>query len=264
MVSDSFDPIALFKLIEKFVLKQLDNQFKTAVLVAKQLSILQFCLDNQGSNATYYDHFTTRVEVACQAGECYYTPDLLTIKAMELSLADFDMLTQPGQKSIIKLVKQDYLAYLFLHNNNAKMHSQLKKDVANDYLKGNSKVYPAIIDKALTLMNEYKPLKLDAVAVPAQGTAFVTKSYGKKAMGDDGNNNKSVISAKSVKSIKTITKTMKLLERDNCRLKKSVSALQKCDEGEDMTHPYHLRRVPAISKRQWRCCKNLTQGLYWL
>jgi hypothetical protein len=38
-VSDSFDPIALFKLIEKFVLKQSDNQHKTAVLIAKQLSI---------------------------------------------------------------------------------------------------------------------------------------------------------------------------------------------------------------------------------
>jgi hypothetical protein len=42
-VSDSFDLIALFKLIEKFVLKQSDNQYKMAVLIAKQLSILQFC-----------------------------------------------------------------------------------------------------------------------------------------------------------------------------------------------------------------------------
>ncbi len=113
-------------------------------------------------------------------------------------------------------------------------------------------------------MNEYKPLKLDAIAVPAQGTVFVTKSYEKdkkgppkkyyndaewkalsseaqvkiineqkKAMGDDGNDNKSVASAKSAKSMKPITKTMKLLEKDNHRLKKSVSALQKCNEGEN-------------------------------
>jgi hypothetical protein len=87
-------------------------------------------------------------------------------------------------------------------------------------------------------MNEYKSLKLDAGAVPAQGKAFVTKSYKKgkkdapkkyyndaewkalsseaqvkitnerkKAMGDDGNTDKSVASAKSAKSIKSITKT---------------------------------------------------------
>jgi len=89
MVSDWVDPIALFKLIEKFVLKQSDNQYKTEVLIAKQLSILHFCQDDQVGNATWYGCFITRVGVG-----------------------------------------QDYLVYLLLHHNsNAKMHSQLKKDV---------------------------------------------------------------------------------------------------------------------------------------
>jgi hypothetical protein len=98
MVSDSFNPIALFKLIEKFDLKQSYNQYKMALLIAKQLSILQFFQDNQMSNATYYDCFTMRVEVACQAGVCYYKPDLLAINATELSLADFDTLTKPSRR----------------------------------------------------------------------------------------------------------------------------------------------------------------------
>ncbi len=38
-ISESFDPNLLFKLIEKFVLKQFDNQYKTVVLIAEQLSI---------------------------------------------------------------------------------------------------------------------------------------------------------------------------------------------------------------------------------
>ena len=84
-VSELFDPILLFKLIDRFVLKQSDNQYKTAVLIAKQLSILSFRHDDQVPNATYYDWFTTRVEVACQAGVCYYTPDLLEAKCTELS-----------------------------------------------------------------------------------------------------------------------------------------------------------------------------------
>jgi hypothetical protein len=54
MVSKSCDPILLFKLIEKFTLKQSDNQYKTAVLIAKQLSISSFCKDDQVPNATYY------------------------------------------------------------------------------------------------------------------------------------------------------------------------------------------------------------------
>jgi hypothetical protein len=39
------------------------------------------------------------------------------------------------------------------------------------------------IHKALTLMNEYKPLKLETPVVPAQGTAFVTNSQGGKKKG---------------------------------------------------------------------------------
>jgi hypothetical protein len=55
------------------------------------------------------------------------------------------------------------------------LHSELKKDVANDYSKGNMEAYPSDIHKALTLMNEYKPLKLDVAPVPAQGRAFATR-----------------------------------------------------------------------------------------
>jgi hypothetical protein len=67
-ISGLFDPTLLFKLIKKFVPKQSDNQYKTAVLIAEQLSILLFHHDDPIGNATYYDWFTTRVEVACQAG----------------------------------------------------------------------------------------------------------------------------------------------------------------------------------------------------
>ena len=86
-------------------------------------------------------------------------------------------------RRVIDSVEQEYLAYLFLNNSNAKMHSQLKKDVVNEYSKGNTDAYPNDIHKALTLMNEYKPLKLDTPVVPAQGTAFVTNSQGDKKKG---------------------------------------------------------------------------------
>ncbi len=50
---------------------------------------------------------------------------------------------------------------------------------------------------------------------------------------DDADNEKSVASAKSSKSIKSLTKTMKAVEKDNRRLEKSVSTLQKCNEDDD-------------------------------
>ncbi len=80
------------------------------------------------------------------------------------------------QKNVRDIVEQEYLAYLLINNSNQKLHSQLRKDVTNNYSKGNMEAYPSDIHMALTLMNEYKPLKLDVSPVPAQGTAFATNS----------------------------------------------------------------------------------------
>jgi hypothetical protein len=143
-VSDSFDPRLLFKLLEKFVLKQSNNQYKMVVLIAEQILILQFHQDDQLGNAAYYDRFTTRVEVARQAGVCYYSPDLLEDKTTQLKLGSYDTMSDADKRKVIDSVEQEYLAYPFLINSNAKMHSQLKKDVANDYSKGNTDVYPMI------------------------------------------------------------------------------------------------------------------------
>ena len=75
---------------------------------------------------------------------CYYTPDLLDMKATELEKTlPFTKLLEVEQKVIIKLVEQEYPAYLFLNNSNQKMHTQLKNDVANDYSKGNQDAYPS-------------------------------------------------------------------------------------------------------------------------
>jgi hypothetical protein len=120
--------------------------------------------------------------------------------------------------------------------------------------KGNREAYPSDIHKALTLMNEYKPLKLDVTPVPIQGMAFAPtscKGKGKKLLAEPSSSNwkamrpqaqtkvvntckkaaeddddeKSSASVKLEKTMKSISKIMKSLEKDNHRLKKSVSAL---------------------------------------
>ncbi len=174
------------------------------------------------------------------------------------------MLSPAEKKTVVYVVKQEYLAYLFINNSNAKMHSQLKKDVAKDYSKGNTDAYLKDIHKALTLINKYKPLKFDAQVIPAQGTVFVTGGQGDKgrkgakylqdaewnalsseakskiieackkgAKGGEDNDDKSSLSAKLAKTIKSLSKTMRSLEKDNKKLWKSVSALQKCDKDDD-------------------------------
>ena len=118
------------------------------------------------------------VEVACRAGLRYYSPELLEDKAAQTKIGNYNTLSDTNKKKVIKTIEQEYLAHLFLHNSYGKIHSQLKKDVANNYSKGNTDAYPTDIHKVLTLMNKYKPLKLDTQVIPAQGTAFVTGGQG--------------------------------------------------------------------------------------
>jgi hypothetical protein len=85
-------------------LKQSDDQNKTAVLIAEQLLILQFRQDDQLDNAAYYDRLTTKMEVACQAGVCYYSPDLLEDKATQLKMGGYDTLPGADKKKVIECV----------------------------------------------------------------------------------------------------------------------------------------------------------------
>jgi hypothetical protein len=54
-----------------------------------------------------------------------------------------------------------------------------------------------------------------------------------KKAAEDEDDEKASASTKLAKTMKFIFKTMKSLEKDNCWLKKSVSALQKCKEDDD-------------------------------
>jgi hypothetical protein len=128
-ISDSFDPHLLFKLIKKFVLRQFDNQYKTAVLIAEQLPILQFHQDDQLGNASYYDRFTKRVEVARQAGVCYYSQDLLEDKTTQLKIGGYDTLSGTNKKKVIDSIEQDMVTG---------KAGRAEKNVANDYSKGNT------------------------------------------------------------------------------------------------------------------------------
>jgi hypothetical protein len=71
----------------------------------------------------------------------------------------------------------------------------------------------------------------DWKAMSPEAQTKVINARKKAAEADD--DEKSSASAKSAKTMKSISKTMKSLEKDNRRLKKSVSALQRWEEDDD-------------------------------
>jgi len=134
-------------------------------------------------------------------------------------------------------------------------------------------VCPSKTHKAQTLLNKCKPIKLGGPVVGAQGKAVVTgakhgkgKKGTKKYFPDDGwdtlsayatpkpieswkkgssgKSDEPILSAKTVNTIKSFSKT-------TTNLKKSVSALQKCDENGDDPSPTSTIKEEGSSHSQY-------------
>ncbi len=54
-VSDSYDPLKLIKLIEKYILKQSDNQYKIGIVIEQLKLLLTYRQDDGVTNTAYYD-----------------------------------------------------------------------------------------------------------------------------------------------------------------------------------------------------------------
>jgi hypothetical protein len=182
-VSDFYDPLRLLKLIEKFILKQSDNQHKIGIIIKQLKLLLAYWQDDGVTNASYYSRFKTRVDVAEHIGVSFYNPDLWYWKSQELYSTAYELLLDTVKEAKVKEdVKQAFLAYLFFTNSNNKKHSLLNKTAANDHAKGNAEAYPSSCHAVLTLMNNFKPLVIvGAALVAAQGTAFAQKQNQKVA-----------------------------------------------------------------------------------
>jgi hypothetical protein len=153
------------QLIEKIILKQLDNQYKIAIIM-EQLKLLLACRQDDGvTNAAYYYRYETRVDVAEHIGVSFNNPVLWEWKSQELFSVSCDSLSDASKEANVKEdVKQAFLAYLFFSNSNDKKHSQLKKTVVNDHAKGDVEAFPSSCHAALTLMNDFKPLVIEGTA----------------------------------------------------------------------------------------------------
>jgi hypothetical protein len=47
---------------------------------------------------------------------CYYSPELLKDKAVQLKMGDYDTLSDTNKMKAIETIEQKYLAYLFLNS----------------------------------------------------------------------------------------------------------------------------------------------------
>ena len=176
-------------------LKQSDNHNKMEVLVAEQQLATELRQEDQVSKTAHYGQSTKKVEIACQAGVCYHSSDLLHDKTTRPRMGDQESLSSTGKKLVVDAAEQECLAQsksvlqgVQMDNSDVFPSSEMSythfeaceedrkasyKEVSNDS-KESTEVYLSETHKAQTLLNECKPIKLGVSAVAVQAKGYVT------------------------------------------------------------------------------------------
>jgi hypothetical protein len=169
-VSASYNPLKLYRLIKRLVLKQTKDQYPFAMVHKQSLALLN---TKQGglSNTQWYEHFNTRHDVARSVGVEFGHKMLWEYCAKLKHSMSYDALRNANQAAMHQAAEDQYLAYIPLVNSSGQ-HEHLRKELQNDFIKSSDK-YPENCSQTLLFLDRYsKSAPADSAS---QGTAFNQK-----------------------------------------------------------------------------------------
>jgi hypothetical protein len=126
----SYDPFTLYRLIERTVLAQIEDQYPSATVYDQELSFYSFKQDNL-SNPQCYERLNTKVDVSGAIGATREHKVLLEYVAQESYTRAFMDLGPVEQKLVRDDAEERYVSYAFLHQSgthqgNLKVDFQIK------------------------------------------------------------------------------------------------------------------------------------------
>jgi hypothetical protein len=183
-VSISYDPLALYRLIEKTILAQTEDQYPFATVYDQELAFYSFRQDSL-SNPQWYERFNTKVDVSAAIGVTRQHKVLLEYVAMELHNQAFATLGAVEQQAVREDAEERYVSYAFLRQSGTQ-HGNLKVDLQNDFTTGDNR-YPKNRQQTLHLLDKYSKTVVPKTT-PSEGTSFVQKG-GKGNKGGAGRGN---------------------------------------------------------------------------
>ena len=174
MVSTSYDPLALCRLIEKTILAQTEDQYPFATVFDQELAFYTFRQENL-TNPQWYERFNTKVDVGEAIGVTRQHKVLLEHVAQELHTQAFATLTDAEQEAVRTDAEERYISYVFLRLSGAQ-HGTLKTDLQNDFTTGNNH-YPKTRQQTLHLLDKYSKTVVTK-PTPSEGSSFAQSGGG--------------------------------------------------------------------------------------
>jgi hypothetical protein len=186
MVSTSYNPLTLYRLIEKTILGQTEDQYPLATVYDQELAFYLFRQDSL-SNPQWYKQFNTKVDVGMAIGVTRQHKVLLEYIAMELHTQSFANLGAAEQQAIREHAKERSIPYAFLRQSGTE-HGNLKVDLQNDFTTGDNR-YPKNRQQTLHFLDKYTKTIVPKTT-QSEGTSFAQKGgRGNRNKGNTGRGN---------------------------------------------------------------------------
>jgi hypothetical protein len=174
LASVSYDPLTLFKLIEKTVLAQTEDQYPYATVYEQECTLYSFN-QNTLSNEQWYERFNTRIDVGGAIGVTHQHQVLLEHVASEESPPVLFAAMTPNQQADTRVKAEErYLSYVFLRQS-GKQHNKLKVDLQNDFTTGDDR-YPKNRQATLHLLDKYSKSIVVTPTTSSEGTSFAQQN----------------------------------------------------------------------------------------
>jgi hypothetical protein len=170
-VSISYDPLTFYRLIERTVLAQTEDQYLFSMLYYQELSFYSFKQDSI-SNPQRYERFNTKVDVSGAIVVTRQHKGLLEYVAQESYTLTFTDLGPVEQQLVQDNAEERYISYAFLRQSGTQ-HSSLKVDLQNNFTTGNN-LYPRNRQQTLHLLDKYSKTVI-AKVTQSEGTSFTHK-----------------------------------------------------------------------------------------
>jgi hypothetical protein len=150
-----YDPLTLYRLIERTVLAQTEYHYPFATVYDQELSFYSFKQQNL-SNPQWYERFNTKVDVIGSIGVTGQHKVLLEYVSQESYTRAFMDLGAMEQQLVIDNDEERYVSYAFLRKSGTQ-HGNLKVDLQNDFTTGDN-LYPKNRQQTLHLLDKYSKL----------------------------------------------------------------------------------------------------------
>jgi hypothetical protein len=183
IVSTSYDPLTLYRLIERTILAQTEDQYPFTTVYDPELSLYSL---NQEilSNPKWYDQFNTNVDVGEVIRVTRQHNLLLDYVAQDSYTKSFADLGAVEQKLVIDNAEERYIPYAFLRKSGTQ-HGNLKVDLQNYFTTGDNQ-YPKNRQQTWHLLDKYSKTVVARVT-QSEGTSFAHRIGRGGGQGSNGN-----------------------------------------------------------------------------